>query len=222
MVQALKSVFLVGAACFVITKQLAAHEYILLTNTYKPKTGDSLSLRLFVADGFNIEAERPFENRMAAAFTFYNQRGIIDVRDLAREKSIPFFSTPVNFNGLGLFRLDRDYAYISLEPAKFRAYLKEDHIENITLPASATQPQRERYSRYIKCLVQSKPQPLDTTYKTITGQELEIILLQNPYSLKPGQTLQVQLLYQGKPLAGKMLTARQRTDSQPATTQAAR
>jgi uncharacterized GH25 family protein len=55
----------------------------------------------------------------------------------------------------------------------------------------------------------------DTLYKTITAQNFEIILLQNPYTLQPGNTLQVKVLFMGKPLANKVISARNRTGSEP-------
>jgi uncharacterized GH25 family protein len=38
-----------------------AHEYILIAYKYKVAKGDTLEMHLFVADGFNIELERPMQ-----------------------------------------------------------------------------------------------------------------------------------------------------------------
>ena len=81
--------------------------------------------------------------------------------------------------------MERDYARITFENKKFLSYLKEDHIENITVKKdSLKKVQRERYSRYIKTLVQSGSKPFGEQYKKVLGENFEIILLQNPYLLK--------------------------------------
>ena len=53
-------------------------------------------------------------------------------------------------------------------------FLKEDHIENITIKKDPSKKlQREKYRRYIKALVQSANVDNDTLYKTVTGQQFE-------------------------------------------------
>jgi hypothetical protein len=41
-----------------LTTTVFAHEYVLLAYNFIVKEGEKLELRLFVADGFNIELER--------------------------------------------------------------------------------------------------------------------------------------------------------------------
>lgn len=53
-------------------------------------------------------------------------------------------------------------------------FLKEDHIENITVKKDPLKKlKREKYRRYIKALVQSANVDNDTLYKTVTGQQFE-------------------------------------------------
>jgi uncharacterized GH25 family protein len=61
---------------------------------------------------------------------------------------------------------------------------------------------RELYSRYSKLLVGASPantQPL--------GHVLEIVPLKDPATLKPGEALEVQVLFRGKPLADVQVAA---------------
>lgn len=86
--------------------------------------------------------------------------------------------------------------------------------------------QRERYRRYLKTLVQVGTPGIDDLHRRRLGQELEIVLLQNPYRLAPGATLEVQILFQDKPLSdalvkaynrdaeGVVIKAKARTDAQ--------
>ena len=67
---------------------------------------------------------------------------------------------------------------------------------------------RESYSRRCKALIDvgggagGKPNPAITRP---VGFTLEIVPAISPYALKPGQLLPVQVLYQGRPLAGALV-----------------
>jgi uncharacterized GH25 family protein len=65
---------------------------------------------------------------------------------------------------------------------------------------------RESYSRRCKALIEvgagGKPNPAITRP---VGFTLEIVPAISPYALKPGQMLPVQVLYQGRPLAGALV-----------------
>lgn len=190
---------------------LFAHEYVLLAFKYRVQKGDTLELHLFVADGFNIQMEKPVQLKVIKKFELITENGITDLLAEATDKSLPVLNRKVNFEGLGLIHMERDYSRIVLENKKFLSYLQEDHIENISLKNDPSKKeQKERYSRYIKTLVQSGAKPFGEEYKKIVGQNFEIILLQNPYLLKKGDTFKAQILFMGKPLANKIITARNR------------
>jgi len=213
----------IGAVLLAFIITAFAHEYILLAYKFKVAKGDTLELHLFVADGFNIELERPMQKAITRNFELINENGTNNLLTDASDGALPIVKKTVDFEGLGLIHMERYYAKITLPTSKFLSYLKEDHIENITVPKNAAkQEQHERYSRYIKCLVQSGKVKIDTFYKTIVGQNFEIVLLQNPYAIHPGKTLQAKLLFMGKPLTNKLITARNRTGSEPVITLTAR
>ena len=103
--------------------------------------------------------------------------------------------------GTHLLALESNFAFIELEGAKFNDYLKEDGMENIlderTKSGILDKPSREYYKRYAKVLVQCGSR-LDDTYRRKTGFRYEIIPLANPYSIKSGDYLDCQLLWEGK------------------------
>ena len=173
-------------------------------------------MHLFVADGFNIETERPFQKAPTLAFELVATNSITDL-STTENGSLPIVRRKVDFEGGGLIHLERNYARITLSTEKFFAYLKEDHIEGIANQVDRKRKdQKERYTRYIKSLVQSGNKFDDTLYKKITGQNFEIVLLQNPYQLKTGDMLTAKILFMGKPLSNKTVTARNRTGSNAA------
>jgi hypothetical protein len=172
-------------------------------------------MHLFVSDGFNIQLERPMQKEIIKNFELITERGTTDLLSSTKEGALPVVNIKVDFEGLGLLQMERDYARITLPTDKFLSYLKEDHIENISVKIDhAKKFQRERYTRYLKALVKSGNENKDTLYKKRTGQNFEIMLLQNPYMLHKGDVLKVQILFMGKPLANKIITARNRIGSE--------
>ena len=185
--------------------------------------GDTLELHLFSADGFNIQSEKPVQKKMLKNFNLITENGTTDLLTDATDQTLPILKRKVDFDGLGLIHIERDYARITMENKKFLSYLKEDHIENIRLKKDPSKNvQKERYSRYIKTLVQSGQMPSGDQYKKVVGQNFEIILLQNPYLLKKRDTIKAQILFMGKPLPNKIITARNRIGSKSAITEISR
>ena len=211
----MKKVLFASCLCALLFSALA-HEYILIAYKYKLQKGDTLEMHLFVADGFNVEMERPMQTSITKKFEMINENGVTDLLATTKNGALPIVNYKVDFDGLGLLHLERDYTKHIMATDKFLDYLKEDHIENIKVKNDPTKKvQKERYTRYLKALVQSGNKPTDTLYKTITGQTFEIVLLQNPYVLRNGNLMKVQLFFRGKPLANKVLTARNRTGNKP-------
>ena len=175
-----------------------------------------------MADGFNIELERPIQKSITKQYGILNERGKVDLLASMKEGSLPIFDTLVDFKGQGLVFMDRDYARISLPNDKFKDYLLEDNIENITSIDTTKKLQSERYTRYLKSLVQSNEKNSDTIFRTVIGQTFEIILLDNPYLIHQDEWIRAQILFKGIPLKNKVMTARNRIGNLPSTKQYAR
>ena len=116
------------------------------------------------------------------------------------------FATP----GTHVIVLETTLAASELPSIRFNDYAK---VEGLT-PALALRerlkltdsPGRELYSRRAKALVQVGP--VDGAQPQVTrqvGLTLEIVPQRNPYALSPTEVLPVQILYQGKPLAGALV-----------------
>ncbi len=199
-----------------------AHEYVFLAAKYRLKKGEFLQLHLFVSDGFNIELERQLQKNMTRRFEMLTHSGKEDLLSNSADNAFPVLNKQVDFEGMALVHMERDYAKITLANDKFLAYLKEDNIENIQINR-AKPKQRESYSRYIKCLVASENvDKTDTIHRARVGHRFEFILLENPYLLKVGDKFRVQVFFEGKPLANKVIKARNRIGNKPATQQTAR
>ncbi len=177
-----------------------SHEYVLIAYNYIVKEGERLELHLFVADGFNIELERPVQKSITKKFEMINENGKTDLLKISDDGALPVLDMEADFKGLGLIHMERDYARVTLPNDRFKSYLEADNIENIKIDDSTKTEQSERYTRYIKTLIQSTPKQNDEIYKTVVGHNFEIVLQQNPYELEKGDWIYAQVLFMGNQL----------------------
>lgn len=201
------SLLAVSFACIA----LQSHEYILLSENYFLQKGDPLHVHLFVAQGFNIELERPLQKHITKSFFIETTNGKTNLLQTSKDNQLSVIDTTVFFDGPALISMERDYSRIEMEPEKFAEYLQEDHLENIEFDATkVTSKQREKYSRYLKCLVLSGSDVSGNIYKKELNHALEILLLESPYTKKEGDELLCMVKFMGAPLPDKTLTVRNR------------
>jgi len=66
-----------------------AHEYVLIAYNFIVKEGEKLELHLFVADGFNIELERPVQKSITKRFELINENGKTDLLPKSKDGALP-------------------------------------------------------------------------------------------------------------------------------------
>jgi uncharacterized GH25 family protein len=115
-------------------------------------------------------------------------------------------SFTIDKNGTYQIGWHSDVTYISIEPAIFDQYIALENYQTAINARKEKTPTRgrERYSRFLKTYVQVGSENTEDFKKPI-GFTIEIIPNNNPALLKVGDQLEVQLLYNGKPLAGRRI-----------------
>lgn len=115
-------------------------------------------------------------------------------------------------------------SFIEMEAEKFENYLRQEGLQSIIEQRAARgeqrQPGREAYARCAKAVLQvgNRASEVDAEFlRKPVGLPLELILLNDPFTLKPGDELHVRLLHDGKPLANALIEAihRQRDEQSP-------
>ena len=99
---------------------------------------------------------------------------------------------------------------IELTARDFNDYLLDDGVLDMladrkregTLDEDAV----ELYAKHVKAVIQVGDRRTDA-FKVKLGYPIEIVPMQNPYLLSAGDTLDVQVLFRGKPLADELVYA---------------
>jgi uncharacterized GH25 family protein len=199
-------------AALVVVPAALAHDYWLEPETYSAAPGDTVTVRLHVGEDFTSQEERPFQKKMTAKSQLHSAK---QVQDLAGEDGkTPLAKVKLPAAGGHLVALERGVATITLDADKFNKYLEEEGqdavLEQRRKAGEDKSPGRERYTRYLKALVQAGDAH-DDVFKMVLGQRLEIVPQAGPATLEAGGVLPVRVLFEGKPLAGAKVSAHHRT-----------
>ncbi|HEY4122300.1 MAG TPA: DUF4198 domain-containing protein [Byssovorax sp.] len=205
------SVALVAAA-LAWPRAASAHDHWLEAEPFWNQTPGREKIYLFVGDA--LEGAQPYVVKSRAHYTRFvvaSKAGRRDVLSDMREDATPLaLLTSGQSTGSFVVALDAAPRTLELDAKKFGAYLLEERLIDVLLDraqkAKEDAPGRERYTRYMKAIVQIGDKP-DATPTQALGQELEIVPDTNPYAVPRGAELGVRVLFQGKPLAGRAVTA---------------
>jgi uncharacterized GH25 family protein len=209
-----------GLAALVVAAPAAAHDYWLEPDSFFPAAGKAVAVRLHVGDHFAGEEERPFQKKPTLRFQLIGNGETVDLAARGRDGRTPVARVTFPAAGTYLLALDRGSHTIRLEADKFNKYLAEEGLGAVLeARRRAGEEQaagRERYSRYIKALVQAGARQ-DDTWKRVLGQRLEVVPQANPYDRKAGAAMPVRVLFEGKPLAGAKVFAHRRAGKKTVT-----
>lgn len=191
-----------------------SHDYWLEPeNFFLPASGGNVPVRLLVGEGLKSDEERPLQKQRTGKFVLLSAKGSLDLLASNEDGQTPVVSVSLNADGNHLLAMERKWTSIKIEPDKFKQYLHEEGLESIIAmrerAGESDTEGRERYSRYLKTLLQVGNRS-DDTFKRIVGHRLEIIPQTNPYRAKHGDMLGVRISFDGKPLAGVKVFAENR------------
>jgi uncharacterized GH25 family protein len=195
------------------TMPVQAHDYWLEPNAFFVKPRDQVRVHLYVGDGFVSEAERPFQQKATVAFRMFAGGAKMDLADGQEDGVKPVAHVRLTDAETYLVAMECGPQTIKLPAAKFNAYLTEEGLDAVLAERRKAgedkSPGRERYTRYLKCLLQAGNDSDDTWKKTL-GHGLEIVPVSNPLTLKRDDRMTVKVLFDGKPLAGAKFFAHHR------------
>jgi len=192
----------------VVLLSLLAHDLYLMPTNFHPQPDQSFVIAFHNGDDFPTSQAAPRLERM------------INPRLLAKGKSIPLTNlrpegpkmladAKIDAPGTWVVALQSKPNGIELAPASAKSYLEHEGLTHVLQYREkhneTNAPSRERYSKYVKSILQSGL--LTEDYKLSTGAIIEFIPESHPYALKPGASLPVQVRFRGKPAADLQIEA---------------
>lgn len=208
---------------FIFSVNVSAHEYWFEPETFFLQPNEQTTVHLYVGDGLvKDKEERAFQLAKTTMFQLFSAAQTFDLKTSLVDETTPVYNFAPKTPGNYLLGMERNWSYIKIEPKKFTDYLREDGMDYIIKEREKLGEQqkegRERYSRFIKSLLQVGERR-DDVYQKRLGLKLEILPLENPYQKKIGDKLKFQVFFDGQPLAGKTVFADNRqSETQKMTT----
>jgi uncharacterized GH25 family protein len=177
-----------------------AHDLYLMPDNFVVQPGSQVKVVFQNGDEFPV-ASSPVKPERLRDTRLVSKNGAAEFRNITAEATRTVADVEAPGTGVAILTARTIPNLIELEPAKFEEYLTH---ENLTATLEwrkkhneSDKPGRERYSKYAKSLIRAGE--ADEFYRHRTGLTIEIIPEANPYKLRPGGTLPVQLLFRGAP-----------------------
>jgi uncharacterized GH25 family protein len=192
------------------TVSLFAHDMWIEPTAFLPDAGRIIGLRLRVGQDF-LGDPLPYNSALIDQFIGVDSTGRKPV--VGHDGNDPAGLIRVAGAGMLIIGYNSNPSPVVLPAGKFNQYLQEEGLEAIAeLRKSRNQTNsdaREVFSRCAKSLLFSGT-PADNQSDRALGFTLELIAKKNPYALRAGDDLPVDLVYQGHPLAGVLVVAMNR------------
>jgi len=190
---------------------LLAHEFWLQPERFMYQPGDNINIRFWVGedfDGLNWSGSREKVNSLQLYFD-----GITDdLSNRISDRKGDSLQLGIFDAGTAMITFNSTNSFIRLDADKFNEYLKEDGLDSAfayrqdhnEMDSAGT----EHYQRSVKTLVQVGDKY--TKVNMPTSLPLDLVPVRNPYQLKDGDSLYVQVLFNHQPLANHKVNTWQR------------
>jgi hypothetical protein len=181
-----------------LASSASAHDFWIELSTKRAAPGEPVAARLFVGDD---GAGEPFPRDPGHLLRFWAASDAGEAPLLARSGADPAGVFVPHAPGVHAIGYTSRATPLALEPARFAAYLDQEGLPRV-------RPGPELFSRCAKALLPVGS--ADTAgFQRVLGLTLELVPERSPFLLAPGDELPVRLLYEGRPLAGALVDARQ-------------
>lgn len=178
-----------------------APDGFLLPESFYLHKGDKLSVHLLSGDNFNKEDEGRYNSKRTTKFNIYEGNKMTDLLKVAKDSASPVLNYPVSGNGMIMVEMNTKDEVNELPHEDFVAYLTKQGYDNLAekIKDDTRLNLVEKYRYYLKTLV-NVDNGGGSAYSKVMGNELEIVLKQNPYKKSYGDDITAIVYFKGKPL----------------------
>jgi uncharacterized GH25 family protein len=219
-----------------VVSTVRGHDIWLHAERFTLGVGDTLVVHQLLGDELAVDLlhtddtmELPVLRDMTPRFTLLSHEGTVnllaELPDMRTQPVVkPVLSRSMDFDGLALVAMEHATIYTEFENDVFVEYLQHEALDRkeYRRHMGSRPMQGEAYARNLKLLVRVGNSSGGEVYKQVLGQKIEILLLQNPYRLDPGDDLDIQVLFDGAPLPDQLVRAYNSDASGPVTNHRAR
>ena len=182
-----------------LTLPIYAHDLYLMPKKFQVTPGETILVSIHNGDAFPDSEDSIDPRRLSGS-------PLKDTRVLGKATH-GFYTVPAEASRWIYVRTEP--RKIEMTPQKFESYLREEGLDPIVVWRDAEKESdkqgRELYSKYAKSLLASGAG--SDEYQQILGLPIEFVFGRDPYAMKPGESLPVQVLFRGKPAAGLQVEA---------------
>lgn len=183
-----------------------AHEYWIEPLNFSPPLNEATAAHLTVGSDFKGQ-QLSYIPQFTVGYQITNQKGMTALEGMAGDRPALAFTPEVG--GLNIITYQTSRNLVTFQKwDKFETYLTlqgmTDIIERHRARGLPESDFSEGYSRYAKSLIAVGGQ--STGSDVYTGMLVELVALQNPYSLAPVDELSIQLLFEGIPLGDHQIS----------------
>ena len=201
---------LLGAAALLAGATGApAHDFYLIPGAAAPEAGAPFDVAMHVSDVFPGDPV-PWRAERTRAFFVELAGKRLDLIESALEGEPPRARVTLRSPGTAVLALSTLPSYIELDAEAFEGYLKheghDDLIRSRREAGTSADKGRERYTRHVKAIIDVGGRRTDAALARL-GMTLEIVPEAHPTAARPGGSLPVRVLHEGRPYAGGLLCA---------------
>jgi uncharacterized GH25 family protein len=181
-----------------------AQEFWMQPTRFRFQPGETIAVAFSIGENF-IRTPWVFDATKIEVLRWSHRGGEVDLRDKVIEGTGGNLTIENLPEGTHLISLQSAPYSVTMDKTSFDQYLQEEGLDDIIFSRKKSAPLPDSvvnsYTHHCKLLLQSG-RKTDEIFSKELGLPVEIVPLENPYSLKIGDRLQFKILYKGQPLFG--------------------
>ncbi|PWG81007.1 DUF4198 domain-containing protein [Pararcticibacter amylolyticus] len=192
--------YLVAAfLCIGLLNIVNAQSFYMIPYSFFPEKGQKIDIGVFSGKGFDtLKAKKTPLSQLSSAFLYAGGKPVsLQHDDKGSQSSL---SLQLQSTGLCMIVAKKETPGLVSDREEVIRQLTDEGFADLAEKAGDEEEMSINNIFTLRTLLMSE-KPSGNCYGEKTEEDLEIVLLQNPYKMKYGEDVTAQLLFKGKPLA---------------------